>query len=173
MYCTQCRTELPEGSQFYSKCGQSMTEAATKPKDLPVSGIAALLAVGLIVVVGISKIVSVASSPATPVVPNIPIQTTTQYVPQQRNQPITSTAFTVKAGSFDYFAFSVPSDATNVFVDGHFVATGGAGNDIEVYILNSDEYVNFQNHHQTATFYNSQRETQNSINAVLPTGAGN
>jgi hypothetical protein len=172
MYCTQCRTELPDGSQFCSKCGHAMTVTAT-PKGLPLSGIAALVALALIAVFGVAKIVSVASSPPTLVVPQIPSQLVPQYVPRQHSLTITDTAFTVKAGSSEYFEFSIPANTTNVFVDGHFIATGGTGNDIEVYILNSDQFVNFQNHHQTTTFYNSQRETQNSINAVLPSGAGN
>jgi hypothetical protein len=95
-----------------------------------------------------------------------------QYVPQKRSVTITNTAFTVKAGSSEFFEFSVPANTTSVFVDGHFAATGGAGNDIEVYVLNSDEWVNFQNHHPTPTFYNSQRTTQDSIGGSLPPGVG-
>jgi hypothetical protein len=171
MYCTQCRTELPDGSQFCSKCGHAMT-AVGKPKDLPVSGIAAIIALVLLVLVVSAKIISVASAPHMPVVPQSDLPSVAQYVPQPRSQPITNTAFTVNAAAYSYFAFSVPENTTNVFVDGHFAATGGSGNDIEVYILNADEFVNFQNHHQTQTFYNSQRATQNSINAVLPSGAG-
>jgi hypothetical protein len=140
---------------------------------MPVSGIAALLAAGLLIVVVVAKIVSLGGSPQSRVVPQMrPQSLAHQYVQQERSLTITSTAFTVKAGSSEYFAFSVPANTTNVFVDGHFTASGGAGNDIEVYILNSDEWVNFQNHHQTPTFYNSQRATQNSISATLPSGAG-
>lgn len=172
MYCTQCRTELPDGSQFCSKCGHATTAAAAAPKNLPVSGIAAALAVILLAVVIVVKITSsVAHTP--PIATRPTSQPPLQYVPQPRAQNITDTAFTVKAGGYTYFQFSVlNADSTNVFVDGHFSATGGSGNDIEVFILNQDEFVNLQNGHQTATFYNSQRVTQNSINAVLPPGVG-
>jgi hypothetical protein len=106
-------------------------------------------------------------------VSSVPLQSVAHpYVPQPRSLTITNTAFTVKAGSSEYFEFSVPANTTNVFVDGHFAATGGTGNDVEAYVLNSDEWVNFQNHHQTPTFYNSQRTTQNTISATLPASAG-
>jgi hypothetical protein len=132
------------------------TGMATTSKNLPVSGIAAILPLAIFVVALVVEINSGIN------------------MPQNHNPPrlITSTAFTVGAGSSSYFRFSVPATATNVFVDGHFAATGGASNDIEVYVLNANEFVDFQNHHQTATFYGSQRETQNSISAVLPSGAG-
>jgi hypothetical protein len=171
MYCTQCRTELPDGSQFCSKCGHATT-ASAKSKYLPVSGIAAILALGILVIVIVAKLVSVSNAPQTPVGLQPSVQPVAQYIPQQRSLAVTNGAFTVKAGSMEYTAFTVPANSTNVFVEGHFAASGGAGNDIEVYILSPDEFVNFQNHHQTPTLYNSQRETQNSINAVLPSGAG-
>lgn len=84
---------------------------------------------------------------------------------------ITNTAISVSALAYSYCKFTVPPGATNISVDGHFAATGGSGNDIEVYILNQDSFVNFQNHHDSPTYYNSGEVTQNEINAVLP-GAG-
>lgn len=51
-----------------------------------------------------------------------------------------------------------------------YSATGGSGNDIEVYVLTDDEFVNWQNGHSTPTYYNTGRVTQSSINAALPNG---
>ena len=129
------RTELPDGSQFCSKCGHATTAAAAAPKNLPVSGIAAALAVILLAVVIVVKITSsVAHTP--PIATRPTSQPPLQYVPQPRTQNITDTAFTVKAGGYTYFQFSVlNADSTNVFVDGHFSATGGSGNDIEVFFI--------------------------------------
>jgi hypothetical protein len=105
------------------------TGMATTSKNLPVSGIAAILPLAIFVVALVVEINSGIN------------------MPQNHNPPrlITSTAFTVGAGSSSYFRFSVPATATNVFVDGHFAATGGASNDIEVYVLNANEFVDFQN----------------------------
>ena len=57
-------------------------------------------------------------------------------------------------------------------MQGHFTATGGSGNDIEVYLLNQDEYTNWENHHQTPTYYNSGKVTTGEANVVLPSDAG-
>ncbi len=69
---------------------------------------------------------------------------------------------------FSYYTLTVPADATNVSVDGHFTATGGLGNDVEVYVLTEDNFVNFKNGHSSPTLYNSGRITQGSISAQLP-----
>lgn len=86
-------------------------------------------------------------------------------------QVITNSATTVRAVGYAYYKFVVPPGATNVSIEGRFTATGGTGNDIEVFILSADAFVNFQNGHGTSTYYNSGKLTQASINAVLP-GAG-
>ena len=67
-----------------------------------------------------------------------------------------------------YYPITVPADATNVSVDGHFTATGGLGNDIEVYVLTEDNFVNFKNGHPSPTLYNSGKVTQDSISVTLP-----
>ena len=62
--------------------------------------------------------------------------------------------------------------ATNVRLQGHFSATGGAGNDVQVYLMNDDEFVNWRNHHPINPIYNSQRATQGTVNVSLPSDAG-
>jgi hypothetical protein len=60
--------------------------------------------------------------------------------------PITTGALlTVNAGGYAWYTFTVPLNATTVSVIGRFVATGGSGNDIKVYILDEDGFVNFKN----------------------------
>jgi hypothetical protein len=54
---------------------------------------------------------------------------------------------------------------------GHFAATGGSRNDIEVFVLTEDEFVNWQNRHTVHTLYNSGQVTQDSINLTLPNDA--
>jgi len=54
---------------------------------------------------------------------------------------------------------------------GHFTASGGAGNDIEVFVVNEDEYTNWQNGHPTKALYSSGKVTQDSINLTLPAEA--
>ena len=97
-----------------------------------------------------------------------------QFTPVQQLHTTTigSGAVTVPASNYTYFTLPVPARANNVRVQGHFSATGGSGNDIEVFLLNADQYTNWQNGHSTPTFYNSGKVTVGDANAVLPSDAG-
>lgn len=55
---------------------------------------------------------------------------------------------------------------------GKFSAIGGSGNDIEVYVLDENGFVNWQNGHSTPTYHNSGRVTQNTVETSLPGDAG-
>jgi hypothetical protein len=94
-------------------------------------------------------------------------------LPQPRVMALVDTAFTLNATQGTHWNFTVPPSATDVRVEGTFSASGGTGNDVEVYLLNDDEFVNWQNHHAVSTLYNSGRMTQGTLNVVLPSGAEN
>src|SRR5712692_8224569 len=119
MFCPKCGTELPDGSQFCLKCGASLVaNNPQKPKSWGrTKGLLALLAVVFLVYVAWQSFSS---------------QT------QPRTETIVNTAFTVKAGNSYYYKFEVPSGAQSVLLDGHFTASGGSGDDIEVFLLNED-----------------------------------
>lgn len=105
------------------------------------------------------------SSTSQPVQPFIP-------TPQPRVMNLVDTAFTLNAAQGMNWNFTVPPNATDVRVEGTFTASGGTGNDVEVYLLNDDEFVNWQNHHPVSTLYNSGRMTQGTLDARLSSGAG-
>lgn len=176
VFCTQCRTELPEGSQFCSKCGQALT-GASKPET---SAFKAGRAVGrrtfpTIVLVGLGIILLLVFARILVhrnTMPLLKQMATVRVPPQPREETITNTAFTVKANGYLYYRFTVAPDAANVWVDGNFSASGGSGNDIEVYLMDEDAFVNWQNNHPVRTFYNSGRLTQGKIYAGLPPRAG-
>ena len=88
--------------------------------------------------------------------------------PQLHKQTTGNVAFTISAGGTSNYKFTVPAMASNVTMKGHFAATGGFGNDIEVFVGAEDGFVNWQNGHGTKTFYNSGHVTQNSVNISLP-----
>lgn len=89
---------------------------------------------------------------------------------QPHTETIVDSEFTVSPSynGYQYYKITVPSNATNASVDGHFWAKGGDGNDIKVYVMSEDSLVNFQNHHDSTTFFNSNRVTQEAIQASLP-----
>lgn len=168
MFCTQCRTELPEGSQFCSQCGT--TQSAPRSAAFTAGRTAGRhpfrtimpVALGIVGVLIVAAIINQQS----------PLSTHTASAarpfPQAHEEVIANTAFTVKQLSFGYYKFEVPFNSTNVSVDGHFQASGGLGNDIEVYLLDQDGFVNWQNKHAVTTYYNSGRLTEGTISATLP-----
>lgn len=171
MFCTQCRTELPEGSQFCSKCGatQSVQSNSVAFKTGRVAGrrpFTAIVLVGLgailLLVIARSLVRTNQTNSA-----NAFVKQMASIAAQPHEQNIADQAITVKADGYAYYKFVVPSDATNVSVDGHFSASGGFGNDIEVYLLDEDGFANWQNRHSATSYYNSGRLTQGQIHARL------
>ncbi len=182
MFCQKCRAELPDGSQFCSKCGAPIeytligscitppklasltasTSEKTKSSGKLIGWLAILALIFLAYVGG-----RIFSSRQTTPHPR-PVMEIQRPVPQAHTVTITNTAFTVKAASFSYFKFDVPPNAANVVVSGHFTATGGSGNDIELSLMNEDNFVNMQNGHEASVFYKSGRVTQSSMGVDLP-----
>ncbi|MGD0329659.1 MAG: emp24/gp25L/p24 family protein [Nitrososphaeria archaeon] len=76
----------------------------------------------------------------------------------------------VDASYFDYSPFNVTAGAMNVTVTGNFTASGGSGNDIEVYIMNTTQYDNWYNGNTTSVYYDSGRVTTSKISLKLPAG---
>jgi hypothetical protein len=78
------------------------------------------------------------------------------------------TAFTIRQLQDKAYKFAIPAGATSATLQGHFAATGGAHNDIEVWLMNDDGFVNWQNKHAVTPIYNSGRVTQGALNVGLP-----
>lgn len=95
-----------------------------------------------------------------------------QAAPQVVTKPVGDPAFTVAAHSAKHYQFAVPPGATEVRLDGHFTATGGPRNSIEVWVMNDDEFVNWLNHHPPKAIYNSAKVTQGTLRVSLPSDAG-
>ena len=77
---------------------------------------------------------------------------------------------TINGGSYQYYQFTVPSGASGIQVTGTFTASGGSGNDIKVFVLDSTSFVNWKNGHTVSTYYNSGQLTTGTISATLPSG---
>lgn len=185
MRCSSCGVDLPNDSQFCRYCGRAQSVAPTRsgaaaavdPARIPVPVVAPqpkrgvagwILGSLLLLLVVVWPIQQPNRSP----VPPPASQHVSQQLPvQQHRQSTGNIAFTVNAGGMSNYKCTVPAGASNVTMKGHFTASGGSGSDIQVVVVNEDEYVNWQNGHPTKTFYNSGKVTQDSISITLPSDA--
>ena len=95
-----------------------------------------------------------------------------QDAPQSVSRPVGEPAFTVAARGAKQYKFGVPIGASAVSLEGHFSATGGPRNSIEVWVMNDDQFVNWMNRHPLQTLYSSQRVTQGTVKVTLPADGG-
>jgi hypothetical protein len=92
--------------------------------------------------------------------PNSTIQHGTQNV-----------SFIVEPGKYKSFAVAVTAAMKHPAVEGNFTASGG-NNDIEVFVLEESQYLNWQNGHKFDATYNSGRVTAGKLKIQLPQEAG-
>jgi len=92
-------------------------------------------------------------------------------LPSQHTENVVNGLITVGARNYNDYEFTVPSGASGVSVSGSFTASGGSGNDIEVLVMDSTDFVNWSNGHTASAYYDSGQETTGSISASLPAGA--
>lgn len=172
MFCPKCGKEIPDDSQFCLKCGHTLAAASASVPTVapaparskaPARAFIGTLVLGFLIAIIVWQNMPASNSANGPVA-RIP------FVTQAHNQQIANGAVTIGAARYLWYKLDVPNGATDVSIDGHFTATGGMGNDVEVYVLNADSFVNFQNHHSAATNYSSGKVTQSTFMARLPSG---
>jgi hypothetical protein len=80
------------------------------------------------------------------------------------NEALTPLEFTVGAGNIFYVRFT---SYGNSRVVGHFHASGGEGNDIQVVIANADNFENWKNGHTARVLYQSPVTTTDMLNVPI------
>lgn len=92
-------------------------------------------------------------------------------VPINYTEDIVRGTVTVNAGSYRYYQFTVPSCAINIWVEVFVLSvSGGGGNDIMVYVMDSTNFVNWQNGRGASAIYSSGQGTRDFIGGALPPG---
>ncbi len=190
MFCLKCGVETPDDSLFCRKCGKSLSlssgttsmaaapsvMAMAKPRTARIPlflGVLLLLAaVGWLVQHSNEQQRHRASTART---------AESQVEPQDPPPPPQPVLHTVYVGQgalsiapmhYSFYTLIVPAGAHGITVQGHFTATGGGRNDVEVFVLNADQFTNWKNGHQTPTYYNSGKVTVGDVEASLPEEAG-
>lgn len=91
-------------------------------------------------------------------------------IPTQHHESIVNSMIRVGPGQYVYYTFSAPNGASNAVVSGTFTAGGGSGNDVRVYIMDDQNFINYKNDHQVNVYYSSGQETVGNINVNIPAG---
>jgi hypothetical protein len=169
MFCPACGKQSPDSATFCSKCGSSIERLIMNPpvrskpqkKRMQLGGWIALVAFLLVVGWAVNFINGHVTRSA-------PMPVSHEIVRTPRAESIENSSINVDAGSFRYYKIVVPEGATQPYVDGHFSASGGYANAIQIFVGDTDAFVNFKNGHPSETYFNSGMVTQNTINAILP-----
>jgi hypothetical protein len=104
--------------------------------------------------------------------PNPAVNPIDRIVKQQRTVTVKNPDLHINALNFSYFKLDVPTGATSVNLHGNFTASGGFTNDVEVFVLPENDFVNWQNRHAANAIYNSGKVTVGTLNVTLPSDAG-
>ena len=95
--------------------------------------------------------------------------TYTNYTTQSSNSNIVNSLVTVDANSWEARQFNVSAGAQGISVTGYFTVSGGS--DVNVYVMDNTDYVNWANGQSASAYYASGKVTAGTINADLP-GSG-
>lgn len=90
--------------------------------------------------------------------------------PFQRVHSALPVSFPLNARQFHTWIWN-PTNNCRIY--GRFEASGGARNDVEVFLMTSDEMQNFQNGNRANTIYQSGRVTVGNLDVRVPPGSYN
>lgn len=91
--------------------------------------------------------------------------------PTTRTVTLVNGVVSVAAGGWNTTQVNVSSNMLSPYVTGSFVASGGSGNDIYVYVMTAIDYTNWSTGHAVTPLYNSGQLTtaQYSVNLRVGT----
>jgi len=190
MTCPRCGGEVPDGSHYCNHCGGSTegriyvspaetTEKAARAPNRPASILIALV----LILAGIVTYRLLKSPPEVraPVENGAhPGSTEPKSAPDRTpsapkegsltESGLTPAEFTVGPAGLRYFKIVVDEQMKNASLVGTFKASGGAYDDIEVYVIGPDPSVNPARGNYAKSLYNSRRVTSRDLDVPLTSG---
>lgn len=180
MFCPKCGSENPEQARFCYKCGYDLSTLSQFPTKIPTnqnqsntgiqitptrkSHVLKNLVIALVVIFAILAISEMWLSSIRGPTGSAGI------IPTQKSISILSGSIKVNPLSQSSYSFSVPNAVLNPVISGSFSVSGGSGNDINVYIMSSQDYSSWKNGNQVYPNYNSGRVSSGNINLQLSPG---
>lgn len=199
MFCPECGNQNPDTASFCMKCGYNYNQptsfasssqvsppsqnVAPKNAQKPVSGLSILLLLGFFGILAFagfqifslqqlstnynrsfSSFSNTSSQQSYSTQPD-----TSSQVSEPQNHRIVNQAFTLNAGQFSSYKFTIPKSSSGGTVSGNFTASGGS-NDIYVVITNETGLTNIKSGNNYKAFYSSGKVMTDDLNVNLSPG---
>ena len=189
MICARCGGEVPDGSHFCNHCGVStdvrvyvnppdtIEPPARKSNPATVAILAAtLLGLAAIAVYQVLNsreahvdVAVATASPSTEPASGSPGGPPAGREPSS-GSAVTPAEFSVGPAGLRYFKISIDEHMQNASVIGKFAASGGAYNDIEVFVIGRDPSINPRDGLYARAWYKTRRVTSDDLDVPLSSG---
>jgi hypothetical protein len=152
-FCPKCDRAVPENVSYCPHCETPIRAPPPPQTSQKVSHTWRNIAIVVIVIIVCAIILS-----------------TPGIISPEHTINIVNGLIIVDTLSYNCYGFTIPSGASNAHVSGTFTVSGGSGNDIVVFIMDSSNFNNWKNGYSASTYYNSGLLTTSSFDVSLPAG---
>ncbi len=170
MFCQKCGKEIPDQSTFCNHCGNKSTDNAEKSQKKSRSSVLpwvlVLILATAVVALWLTSGTVKKSEPETAAMSQATKVREQVFIPKEDS--LISGTINIPAGKIHEARILISEKMRNPRIVGHFSASGGSGNDVQVVLTDEDNFVNWKNGHQGRALYNTDKITQDSINARIP-----
>jgi len=154
LYCRYCGSEIHAPSPPQPTRQIQLTSPKVSHQGQKIATAMALIVI-IVSIIGLSLLPSSSSS---------------TMISQEHTVNIVNGMVILNAGQYWYYLIKVPPRALNAYVSGTFTTSGGSGNYIEVIIMDSTNFINWQKGHPASTYYDSGQITTSSFDVSIPPG---
>lgn len=166
MFCPACGKDIHDESAFCMGCGKPISGGPNAAKKEPFR-FSFLKALFLVIVGSIAYGVIVHAVTDSPQSKSDPVAFAAQVLKKPQSQALADGYFEIGTLGSRYWTFKVEPSMMDAKVMGHFSATGGFGNDIQVALGETDEILNWINHHPARLLLTTPEQTAGSFDVPI------